>query len=355
MEGLTQEASVAVHPQDPVKVTELRLRNDSGRPRRLSATAYCAWVLGVSTGGVQAIATEWDAEAEALLARNAYQETFRDAEAFLLVTADGAGDGGMPADYTDDRREFIGRGHGPYCPAGMGRAALGGRAGAAADSCGVVRRELVLAPGEERRMYVVLGAGGTREEALGLARKYASPEACEAVLPASEAHWRELLGGIEVETPDKEMDLLLNGWLLYQALSCRVWARTAFFQAGGAYGFRDQLQDSLSLLHARPDLTRRQLLLNASHQYLEGDVQHWWHEETHKGIRTKYTDDLLWLPYASARYAVFTDDWDVFGERAPYLTSEPLSEEEHERYEATVLSGEEGTLYEHCVRAIEKG
>ncbi|QJC54258.1 glycosyl transferase family 36 [Paenibacillus albicereus] len=355
MEGLTQEASVAVHPQDPVKVTELRLRNDSDRPRRLSATAYCAWVLGVSADGVRAVATEWDAEAEALLARNAYQETFREAEAFLMVTADEARSGAMQASHASDRREFIGRGHGPYCPAGMGQPSLGGRSGTAADSCGVVRRELVLAPGEERRLYVVLGAGGTREEALALARKYASPEACASVLPASEAHWQELLGGIEVKTPDKEMDLLLNGWLLYQALSCRVWARTAFFQAGGAYGFRDQLQDSLSLLHARPDLTRRQLLLNASHQYQEGDVQHWWHEETHKGIRTKYTDDLLWLPYASARYAVFTDDWDVFGEKAPYLTSAPLTAEEHERYEATVLSGEEGTLYEHCVRSIEKG
>ncbi|OXM17146.1 GH36-type glycosyl hydrolase domain-containing protein [Paenibacillus herberti] len=355
MEGLTQEASIAVHPEDAVKVTELRLRNDSDRVRSLSATAYCALVLGVSReSSSSTIVTDWDVEAEALIARNAYQETFQDASAFLMVTPDGKGDR-TPADYTCDRREFIGPGHGPYCPAAMGRRTLSGSSGTFADSCASVRRSIVLAPGEERRVYVVLGAAGTGDEAAALARKYASAAACAAVLPAAKKHWQELLGQIEVETPDKEMNLLLNGWLLYQALSCRVWARTAFFQAGGAYGFRDQLQDSLSLLNARPDLSRRQLLLNASHQYEEGDVQHWWHEETHKGIRTKYTDDLLWLPYASARYVVHTGDWDVFSEKAPFITSSTLTEEEHERYEATVLSGNEGTLYEHCMRAIDKG
>ncbi|MCM3746847.1 glycosyl transferase family 36 [Paenibacillus pasadenensis] len=354
MEGLTQQSSIAVHPEDAVKVTELAIRNDSDRVRTVSATAYIAWVLGVSReGSASAIVSEWDVKAEALIARNAYQETFRDAAAFLMVVGDGQGER-TEAEFTCDRREFIGPGHGPYAPEGMDKR-LSGRDGTASDSCAAVRRVMTLQPGEERRLYVVLGAAATPAEAAQLARKYASAEACGSVQPAAESHWKELLGQVEVETPDKEMNLMLNGWLLYQALSCRVWARTAFFQAGGAYGFRDQLQDSLALLNARPDLTRRQLLLNASHQYEEGDVQHWWHEETHKGIRTKYTDDLLWLPYASARYAVHTGDWNVFSEKAPFITSSPLTEEEHERYEATALSGNEGTLYEHCLRAIDKG
>ncbi|MGK9250699.1 GH36-type glycosyl hydrolase domain-containing protein [Paenibacillus humicus] len=356
MEGLSQSISVSVHPSDSVKLTAVRLTNDSDRSRRLSVTGMCSWVLGVSRdSSASYIVTEWDEESGSLLARNAYQDTFREASAFLRISSDRTGNLDEDISFTANRKEFIGSGHTVYCPAGMGSAALSGDTGAFADSCGAVRLALTLAPGETRTVYLSLGAGASRQEALELAQRYRSPDSCSAVEPASAAFWKEKLEQTVVETPDKEMNLLMNGWLLYQALSCRVWARTAFFQAGGAYGFRDQLQDSMSLLHAMPELTRRQLLLNASHQYEEGDVQHWWHEETHKGIRTRYTDDLLWLPYASARYAVHTGDWDVFDDKAPFIASSPLGPEEHERYEATVLSGREGTLYEHCVRAIDKG
>jgi cellobiose phosphorylase len=236
----------------------------------------------------------------------------------------------------------------------MGRESLSNTEGVFADSCGAVRMKLTLPPLSVRKVYVLVGAGASKETALGLVRRYSTAVSCEEAFADVTSYWDDTLGQIKVATPNRELDLMLNGWLLYQALSCRIWARTAFYQAGGAYGFRDQLQDSLALLHTLPELTRKQILLHAAHQYTEGDVQHWWHQETQRGIRTRYSDDLLWLPYAASRYVVHTGDLGILDEPVPFLTSEPLRDDEHERYEATVTAEETAALYEHCIRAIER-
>lgn len=347
--GLQQEMTVFVTEQDPVKVIRLKLRNTTSRLRRLSVTYYAEWVLGVHReGGASYIVTEFDEATGVLTARNAYQDTFRDATAFLAVYPNTA------QTWTGDRQEFLGRNGTLEFPAAMSRSRLSGYAGPVYDGCGAIRTLFEVEPGAEQDVYILLGCESSRESATSLARRYLEPQACEQALDQVRSFWENMLSTITVSTPSKEMDLMLNRWLLYQTVSCRMWARTAFYQAGGAYGFRDQLQDSLALLHSRPDLTRSQIMLHASHQYEEGDVQHWWHEETHRGIRTRFSDDLLWLPYAVLRYIEHTGDRSILEEAAPFLHSAPLGEEEHERYEPTVLSGQSGTILEHCLRAIDR-
>jgi Cellobiose phosphorylase len=349
--GIRQTMTVFAAQRDPVKITEIRLVNEGSRRRRLSVTGYVSWVLGVSReSGAPCIGTEWDGKA--LYARNAWQETFRSETAFLGIAADGGETG--PAVCTADRREFVGRGGSMAEPAAMKRRALSGAAGRFADSCGAVQLAIELEPGAERTVCILLGCGRDEGEARALASAYANVERCREAYRETADFWAETLGRVRVETPDPAMNMLLGGWLLYQTLSCRMWARTGFYQSGGAYGFRDQLQDSLALLHTRPDLTRRQILIHAARQYREGDVQHWWHEETKRGVRTRYSDDLLWLPYAAARYVMHTDDMSVLDETLPFLVSEELGEGEHERYELTVESDEAGTVYEHCLRAIDR-
>jgi cellobiose phosphorylase len=363
--GLRQEMTVFVPQDDPVKVVRLRVRNDTPERRTLSVTYYAEWVLGVHReGNASFVVTEWDEENRMLTARNTYQEHFRDAVAFLAVSpGDQAGSGGDrvqdPDDpsslsWTADRREFLGRDGTFEHPAALRRERLSNTDGPLYDSCGALQMRMTLGPGEEKTVFVLLGCGDSRGRAAQLARKYRDAGACEQALQEVQAFWDRVLGAVTVSTPHPEMDLLLNHWLLYQTLACRMWARTAFYQAGGAYGFRDQLQDSLALLHSRPDLTRAQILLHAAHQYEEGDVQHWWHEETERGIRTRFSDDLLWLPYAVARYVEHTGDESVLDETVPYLTSDPLGEDEYERYEETVVSGERGTVFEHCLRAVDR-
>lgn len=364
--GLSQEMTVFVPLNDPVKVIRLSLTNRTEEKRRLSVTYYADWVLGVRREATSPfIVTEWDERASMLYARNTYQESFREATAFLTVLTDsddltGTGDKEMPASarkelsWTADREEFIGRNGTPARPAAMGRSRLSGRTGPVYDSCGAVQAKLSVEPGEQVTVYMLLGCEDSRESAMELVRKYKQASHCEKAFGQVAAFWDRVLEQIQISTPSPEMDLMMNGWLLYQSLSCRMWARTAFYQAGGAYGFRDQLQDSLSLLHSLPHLTRSQIILHASHQYIEGDVQHWWHEETHKGIRTRFSDDLLWLPYAVTRYLEHTGDESILEETAPYLHSDPLGEGELERYEPTVVSEESGTIYEHCLRAIDR-
>ncbi|TMV52653.1 glycosyl transferase family 36 [Paenibacillus mesophilus] len=349
--GIGQSMTVFVDPKEPVKFVVLELENLGGSPRSLSVAYYCNWVLGVRRqANAPYIVSEWDAATSSLISRNAYQETFRESVAFLHMHAGETEE----TTFTADRAEFIGRGGSLAAPAGMLRPKLSNAEGAFADSCGAIRLKLQLPPRSVRKIYVLVGANESKEAALELVRRYHSGESCDRALTEATDFWSGTLGQIEVATPNRELNLMLNGWLLYQALSCRMWARTAFYQAGGAYGFRDQLQDSLSMLHTAPELTRRQILLHAAHQYKEGDVQHWWHEETGRGIRTRYSDDLLWLPYAVSRYIVHTGDSTILNEIAPFLTSEELNDDEHERYEPTVISTESASVYEHCIRAIER-
>ncbi len=351
--GIRHDMTVFVPLVDPVKIMRLRVRNEGAAPRRLSLTYYAEWVLGVARhANAPYIVTAWDEAASILTARNTYQETFREATGFLGVF--GEEDDSADLSWTGDQLEFIGRNRDAAAPAAMERERLSGRTGVHYASCGAVQRKFAVPAGEERELYVLLGCAESGEAAARLAAKYADPAACGEAYAEMEAFWDRTLGQTQVTTPSPEMDTMMNGWLLYQSLACRMWARTAFYQAGGAYGFRDQLQDSLAMLHTMPELTRGQVLIHAAHQYEEGDVQHWWHEETERGIRTLFSDDLLWLPYVTSRYVEHTGDETLLEETAPYLTSETLREGEHERYEETRRSGNVGTVYDHCVRAIDK-
>ncbi|CAM4169618.1 glycosyl transferase family 36 [Paenibacillus alkaliterrae] len=357
--GIKHAMTVFVPLEEPVKVIRVQLKNTTSERRTLSVTYYAEWVIGVQRqANAPYIVTEWDASAKMMTARNQYQETFRDATAFLGIYAQqpNSGHSAETAElsWTSDQEEFIGRNGTAEQPAALGRERLSGRTGESYASCGAVQHKLTLEPGEERILSILLGCEASKNAAASLAQKYSQDTACEQALRDVTDFWEETLSQTTVSTPSREMDVLLNGWLLYQSLACRIWARTAFYQAGGAYGYRDQLQDSLALLHTMPEITRSQILIHASHQYEEGDVQHWWHVETERGIRTLFSDDLLWLPYAVSRYIEQTEDRDILQETAFYITSEPLREGEHERYEETKRSTQSGSVYEHCLRAIDK-
>ncbi|MCK9861356.1 glucoamylase family protein [Paenibacillus sp. ATY16] len=350
--GLSHEMTVFVPLNDPVKIIRLRLTNETSDVRKLSVTYYAEWVIGVNReDNASNIVTEWDPEHQILLARNTYQDTFRKATPFLAMHPRTL----EPSQtWTGSRLSFIGREGDLEDPAAMRKMRLSGETGPVHDACGAIQGIVSLEPGEAGVVYILLGCGDSRDAATQLARKYSEADACEKAYQDACAFWKDINGTIHVATPSAEMNIMLNNWLLYQSLSCRMWARTAFYQAGGAFGFRDQLQDSLSMLHVRPEMTRAQIIRHASHQYREGDVQHWWHEETHRGIRTRFSDDLLWLPYAVVRYLEQTEDESLLTETAPFLQSELLKEDEHERYEETVLSEENGTILEHCFRALDR-
>ncbi|WP_168118952.1 glucoamylase family protein [Paenibacillus sp. HB172176] len=351
--GLRQEMTVFVPLEEPLKIIRLKLNNLGDDRRELSLTYYAEWVLGVNREGAASyVVTDYDEYRHTLIARNTYQETFRDATAFLTMHAEGGGQSGIS--FTCDRTEFLGRAGTCEQPAAMGLAHLSCESGVTHDACGAMQLPFSIEAGGERVLYILLGCDQSREAVYEIARKYEKPDNCEQALEEVMRYWEELLGTIRVSTPAPAMDVMMNQWLLYQSLACRIWARSAFYQAGGAFGYRDQLQDSLSMLHSMPELTRKQIILHASHQYEEGDVQHWWHEETERGIRTKFSDDLLWLPYAVIRYIDHTGDDSVLRETAPYLRSSPLTAEEHERYEETVLSGQSGTILDHCIRALDR-
>ncbi|WP_338471254.1 glucoamylase family protein [Niallia sp. XMNu-256] len=354
--GIFHEMTVFVPRQDPVKIMRVVLKNNSDRQRQISLTYYAEWVLGVMRpANAPYIVSEWNETAHILTARNTYQEIFREAIAFLgIFPKDDSGKLVENQSWTTDRTEFIGRNGSLEHPEAFDYLSLTCRTGVFHESCGAIQQKLVIEPQSEQVVYVLLGCDDDNETVVELANKYSQPVACEEALQEVITFWEDHLNQIQVSTPSVKTNILLNGWLLYQSLACRMWARTAFYQAGGAYGFRDQLQDSLAMLHTLPELTRKQILLHASHQYEEGDVQHWWHEETQRGIRTLFSDDLLWLPYTVSRYMEHTGDDSLLDEVVPFLHSEPLKEGEHERYEPTVQSSQLANIYEHCLRAIDK-
>ncbi|HWQ12141.1 MAG TPA: glucoamylase family protein [Roseiflexaceae bacterium] len=338
-----------VPPEGPLKIFRLRLRNHGTAPRRLSATLYIEWVLGVFRHHMAPyVVTEVDEATGALLARNAYNVEFGGRVAFLACSE-------QDVTLTGDREEFIGRNGDVGNPAAMYRARLSGRTGAALDPCGALRCMIALAPGEEREVVFLLGQGGDAAEARALIARYRDPAAVAEALEAVTARWRALLCAVQVCTPDAALDVLLNGWLLYQTLVCRVWARSAFYQSGGAYGFRDQLQDVMALVHAAPEIARAHILRAASRQFVEGDVQHWWHPPSGHGIRTNFSDDYLWLPFVAQHYVATTGDRTILDECVPYLEGRPLEPGEAEYYDLPAVSPACGALYEHCARAIDYG
>jgi cyclic beta-1,2-glucan glucanotransferase len=345
--GISLELLQLVPLEDPVKISRLTLTNESGRPRRLSVTAYVEWVLGASRSATAPfVVTEMDDTTGAMFARNTWSREFGSRVAFADL-------GGAHTAWTADRTEFLGRNGSPDQPAGLAQAhRLSRRVGAGLDPCGALQARLELPAGDRAEIVFFLGEAASAEQARELIVRYRARDVT-AVARAVAEHWDELLGAVQVKTPDRAMDLLLNGWLLYQTLACRLWARSAFYQAGGAYGFRDQLQDVVALAVARPELARQHLLRAAARQFGEGDVQHWWHPPSGRGVRTRISDDLLWLPYVVARYVEATGDDAVLEEVVSFLGGPKLAAGQLESYFEPRASEERATLFEHCARALD--
>jgi cellobiose phosphorylase len=347
--GIASELWVYVAMDAPVKFTVLKVRNVSGRPRRLSLTGYYEWVLGdLRAKSLLHVQTEVDLKTGALMVRNFYNTEFPNRIGFLDVN-DGL------RTVTGDRKEFIGRNGTLAQPAAMKAARLSGRTGAGLDPCGAVQVVLDLSEGQEREVSFRLGVGRSADDAHALIQRFRRADASRLVLEGVWAYWNRTLGTVNVDTPDPAVNVMANGWLLYQTLGCRLWGRTGFYQSGGAYGFRDQLQDVMALVHAEPALTREHLLRAAARQFREGDVQHWWHPPAGRGVRTHFSDDFLWLPFVTCRYVTAVADTGVLDEKISFLEGRPVKPEEEAYYDLPNRSEESATLYQHCVRAIERG
>jgi cellobiose phosphorylase len=346
--GIEGSETIFVPSKESCKVCIVTLKNRNMKRRTLSVTYFAHLVLGVTPQGTaQYITTDIDEVNKYITGQNPYSEHFGTLKAYLHIS------GGKEESFTGSRKEFIGRGKSIFSPQGMRKDRFSNICGAGIDPCLCENVKLDLEPGEEKTLIVIFGQSESNEELLNCIKTYGNISGARSALEESIEYWKSILGRIKVTTPDKSMDLLLNGWLMYQTLACRYWSRTAFYQSGGAYGYRDQLQDSMNIGIIERDITREQIKRSAERQFVEGDVQHWWHPVVDSGIRTRFSDDLLWLPYVTAEYINSTGDYSIFEESAGYLEDEPLKEGEDERYTVARKSEITGTIYEHCIKAIE--
>ncbi len=346
--GIALELLQYVPLADPVKISRLRLHNRSDVPRRLSVTAYAEWVLGTSRGAsAPFIVTTRDATSGALLAHKPWGLAFPGRVAFADLR-------GAQTAWTADRTEFLGRNGSLAAPAALlARTALSGATGGGLDPCAALQCVVELAPGASIEVVALLGQGASEQDAQNLVARYRAAD-LDAVLAEVQAHWRHTLGAVQVRTPDRAMDILLNGWLLYQVIACRLWARAAFYQASGAYGFRDQLQDSMALGFTQPATARAQLLRAAGRQFVEGDVQHWWLPHSGQGVRTRISDDRVWLAYAAAHYITMSGDAAVLDEPLDFLDGPALQAGEHDAFFQPMPAGQSATLFEHCARGLDQ-
>ena len=344
--GIKSELWIYVALDASVKFSVLKIRNLSSRYRRLSATGYVEWVLGdLRSKTAMHVSTELDSSRRTICARNPYNTEFSEKVAFFSVND-------MKGTISCDRTEFIGRNGSIRNPAAMLRSHLSGRVGSALDPCAVIQTSFDLNENEEREIVFTLGVGHGIEDVRGLVERWGQSAGALNALHAVTKYWTKILGEVQVETSDKSLNVLANGWLLYQTLACRIWGRSGFYQSGGAFGFRDQLQDVMALNHSAPGLVREHILLCASRQFEEGDVQHWWHPPTGRGVRTHCSDDYLWLVTACCRYVFGTNDTGVLDEMIPFLQGRKVNDNEDSYYELPNQSLEKASLYEHCQRAI---
>jgi cyclic beta-1,2-glucan glucanotransferase len=347
--GLDQQLRMFVPVVDPVKIVQLRVANHGDRPRRLTVTYYVEWVLGPDRETTRAfVVPEFHSSSDALFARNPWSADFGAQIAFAAASEKLHG-------LTADRYEFLGRHDSRGAPASLGRIGLKSTVRPGLDPCAALQVHIDLAPGAAADVHFLLGQASSREEAAALVVKYRDRANVEAARTAAARQWESLLGAVQVRTPDPGLDLMLNQWLLYQTLASRLWARAGFHQAGGAFGFRDQLQDATALLHCAPALCRSHILEAARRQFEEGDVLHWWHPSSRRGIRTRCSDDLLWLPFVTAHYVTTTGDETILHEEVDFLKGEPLLPEQTARYEEFSPAERPATLYQHCLAAIERG
>ena len=352
-QGLEQRLRLFGTPDAPVKYIQVRLRNHLPHVRRLTVTYYAEWVLGVERSlTAPYILSEYGGDSRAaLFATNPYNTEFGDRCAFIATDK-------LIHGFTTDRTEFLGR-NGDYAdPVALRRVGLSGAVQPGQDPCAVLQIHINLPPDAEEEFIFLLGQGDNAAHARDLVHSHCTSAAATVAWDATAASWAQILGTVQVKTPEPSMDLLLNQWLLYQTIACRLWGRSALYQSSGAYGFRDQLQDVMALFHARPDLARTQLLRAARHQFAAGDVLHWWHPPSGRGVRTRISDDLLWLPYVTALYVASTGDLSILEERVPFLHGEPLAHGEDERYAEYASNhnaDHEYSFYEHCRRSLLKG
>jgi cyclic beta-1,2-glucan synthetase len=330
-----------------VKVCRLRLRNDSSRTRRLTATYFVEWVLGTNREEQQLhVQTAWDSTCGAVTARNAWNGRYAGSLAFAAARP-------TAASYTGDRTQFLGRNGSVEHPAALGRVRLDNRTGAGLDPAAALQVAVTIETGREVEIIFLLGEAAGSAEIRDLVNRYGNPAEVEKALQLTRQTWDEWLGALQVRTPILSVNLLLNRWLLYQALSCRFWGRSALYQSGGAFGFRDQLQDCMALFYAAPEIAREHILTSAARQFVEGDVQHWWHPDTGAGVRTRCCDDLVWLPYVVARYVEVTGDRSILDEEVPFIEGALLKDDEHEKLFVPLISGFKAPLWEHCRRALD--
>jgi cellobiose phosphorylase len=347
--GIITELWIYVATDAPVKFSVLKVRNESARLYKLSVTGYVEWVLGdLRHKYAMHVNTTIDSNSSVIYAKNPYSPEFDGRVAFLQTD-------NPPGSMTCDRTEFIGRNGTLNNPAAMSRPRLSGKKGVALDPCAAIQVPFDLAPGQAHEIIFRLGSGHDQEDVNKLIRRFRGSEQAYTVLQMVWQFWNHTLDSLRIETPDPSLNILANGWLQYQTLACRFWARTGFYQSGGAFGFRDQLQDAMALIHSKPELAREHLLLCASRQFIEGDVQHWWHPPAGNGVRTHCSDDYLWLPLATCRYVTSTGDTGVLDESVYFVEGRPVNPEDDSYYDLPNRSEEKCTLYDHCKRSIVHG
>jgi cyclic beta-1,2-glucan synthetase len=346
--GLMSSFRLGVDKADPVKISVLTLRNEGTARRKLTLTWYVEWVLGVTRELTQyQIRTSFDEKTQSMFARNYFDTQFAECVAFASISE-------RVAYYTADRREFLGRNGTISSPAALERAGLSGAIGATIDPCCALQVSVTIDPGESRDIVMLLGAAGSEDAVRDIIARHRGASEAKRAVDENIRIWGNRLSAIKVKTPAPTFDLMVNRWSLYQALSCRMWARSALYQSSGAFGFRDQLQDVMAFVYADPEIAREHIVRAASRQFVEGDVQHWWHPQSGRGVRTRFSDDLVWLPYVIDLYVNVACDSGIFDVEVPYLTMRELNPDEHEIYDLPKDSGEVGSIYDHCVRALRR-